>query len=392
MSADDDGPAEREWPGLLQLVPRQLVSAVLWVVCLAVLGSAVWLLFWLAAQIAVVVVPIAVALFFVALLTPLNQLLRRMHLSRGLAAVCSVVLLVVVLAGVGLLAETSIANHSAELASQFSASMRNLRSKIVNGPLPITDKTLNALESPVSKPLQSAGHGLTSTVLAVTQMTADVIAGLLFGLFVVIFLLYDGRHMWQWFRNLFPHAVGDRLHNAGLAAWTTLTGYVQGTFLIACIHSILIGTALWILGVPMVLPLAILVFLGGFIPLVGAMTAGGFAVLISLGTQGLGAAITLLIVLILENELEAHVLQPFVIGRYVRLHPVAIVTALILGSVVAGIAGVLFSVPLAGMTRAMWGPLNGRESVAPVGQPSRLTRAWHWLRDPNRRSLFHSVR
>ena len=392
MTADDDGPAEREWPGLLQLVPRQVVSAVLWVLCVAVLGGAVWVLLWLAVRIAVVVVPSAVALFFVALLTPLNQLLRRLHLPRGLAAVCSVVILIVVLAVIGLVAETSIASHSAELASQFSASMRNLRSKIINGPLPITGKTLDAWQSRISKPLQSAGHGLTSTVLAVTQVTANVIAGLLFGLFLVIFLLYDGRHMWQWFRSLFPHDAGQRVHQAGLAAWTTLTGYVQGTFLIACIHAVLIGTALWILGVPIVLPLAILVFLGGFIPLVGAMAAGGFAVLISLGTQGLGAAATLLIVLILENELEAHVLQPFVIGRYVRLHPVAIVTALILGSVVAGVAGVLFSVPLAGMLRAMWGPLNGRESVAPVGQPSRLTRAWRWVRNPNRRSLFHSVR
>lgn len=380
MTAEEGDSADRRRPNLFDLVPRRVVSAVAWVVALTVLGAGVWLLLWLLARIAVVVVPVAVALFFVALLTPLNQGLRRIHVPRGPAAVCSVVILFIVLGGVGLLFETSIASHSSELVSQFSASMQNLRNKIVNGPLPISDKTLNSLGHRISSSLQSTGKGLTSAALTVTRATADIIAGLLFGLFVVIFLLYDGRRVWYWIRGLFPERVGDRLNDAGLAAWTTLSGYIQGTFVIACIHAVVIGTALWLLGVPIVLPLAILVFLGGFVPLVGALVAGGFSVLVSLGTQGLGAAITLLVVLILENELEAHVLQPFVIGRYVRLHPLAIVTVLVLGSLVAGLAGTLFSVPLAGVLRAVWGPLNGRESVAPVGQPSRLSRAWRWLR------------
>lgn len=380
MTAEEGGSADRRRPGLFDLLPRQLVAVVAWVVALTVLSAGVWLLLWLLARVSVVVVPFAVALFFVALLTPLNQALRRVHVPRGLAAICSVLILCIVLGGVGLLAETSIANHADELVSQFSASIRNLRNKLVHGPLPISNSTLDRLGNRVSTSLQSAGHGLTSTALSVTRATADVIAGLLFGLFVVIFLLYDGKRVWQWFRSLFPAKVGDRLNNAGLAAWTTLSGFIQGTFVIACIHAVVIGTALWLLGVPIVLPLAILVFLGGFVPLVGALVAGSFAVLISLGTQGLGAAITLLVVLILENELEAHILQPFVIGRYVRLHPLAIVTVLVLGSVVAGFPGTLFSVPLTGVLRAVWGPLNGRESVAPVGEPSRLSRAWQWLR------------
>lgn len=379
MTADEGGTADRR-ANLFDLVPRRLVVVVAWVVGLTVIGGGVWLLLRLLAQIAVVVVPIAVALFFVALLTPLNQGLRRVHLPRGAAAVCSVLILLIALGGVGLLAESSIASHAEELGSQFAASMRNLRDAIVNGPLPISNRTLDSLGNRVSKSLQSAGQGVATTALTITRTTADIIAGLLFGLFVVIFLLYDGKHVWQWIRDLFPQNVGDRLNDAGLAAWTTLTGFIQGTFVIACIHATVIGTALWLLGVPIVLPLAILVFLGGFIPVVGALVAGGFAVLISLGTQGLGAAVTLLAVLILENELEAHVLQPFVIGRYVRLHPLAIVTVLVLGSFVAGLAGAIFSVPLTGVLRAVWGPLNGRESVAPVGQPSRLSRAWRWLR------------
>lgn len=148
----------------------------------------------------------------------------------------------------------------------------------------------------------------------------------------VIFLLYDGAHVWDWARNLLPGRGPQRLADAGEAAWTALTGFVQGTFLIACIHGTVIGGALWLLGVDLALPLGLLVFVGSFVPIIGMLLAGGLAVLITLGTHGLVPALILLGVLLVENELEAHVLQPFVVGRYVRLHPLAIVVLLALGT------------------------------------------------------------
>jgi predicted PurR-regulated permease PerM len=197
---------------------------------------------------------------------------------------------------------------------------------------------------------------------------------------LVIFILYDSRRIWRWVLSLLPTPAAARLNEAGRASWVALTGFVHGTFLIAVIHATVIGTTLYLLGVPAYLSLALLVFLGSFVPLIGAVVAGGISVIFTLGTQGLVPALILLGVLLLENELEAHVLQPFVVGRYVRLHPVAIVLVLALGSVVGGLAGVLLAVPLVGAARAAWGPLNGRESVVPVGEPSRLSRLSRWLR------------
>jgi predicted PurR-regulated permease PerM len=204
--------------------------------------------------------------------------------------------------------------------------------------------------------------------------------------FLVIFLLYDGPGIWRWVTSLLPAGAAGRVDRAGHASWMALTGFVHGTFIIAVIHGLVIGTTLYLLDVAAYLPLALLVALGSFVPLVGALIAGSVSVIVTFGTVGPGPAVILLVVLLVENELEAHVLQPFVVGRYVRLHPVAIVLALAVGSVVAGVAGALLAVPLAGSLRAAWGPLNGHESIVPARRPSRLSRLWSRLRrGPDRR-------
>lgn len=146
------------------------------------------------------------------------------------------------------------------------------------------------------------------------------------------------------------------------------------------IHGLVIGTALFLLGVPVVLTLALLVFLGSFVPILGALVAGALAVLVTLGTQGLLAGLLLLFVLFAENELEAHVLQPLVVGRFVRLHPLAIVLVLAIGTTVGGIIGALVAVPVTGVLYNAWGPLHGRPTTAaPARSPSRLQRLWRRL-------------
>lgn len=361
------------------LLPRRFVIVVAWVIGLAVLGGGVRLLLWLLDQLAVVIVPCAMASLFVALLTPLDRLLRR-QLPRSVSAGIAVLILLMVLGGAGVLAGSSIANRSDSLVAQFRRSIGDIQDKLLHGPLPIDQHSLDWLQHRITASLQSAGSGMASTALGITEGTAHLVAGILLCLFVVLFLLYDGDRIWTWFVDLFPQQATDRVSEAGRAAWVALTGFIQGTFVIACIHALVIGTALWLLGVPIVLPLAILVFVGSFIPVVGAFVAGAVAVVITLGTAGLGAALPLLVILFVENEIEAHVLQPFVVGRFVRLHPLAIIVVLALGTFIAGFAGALFAVPVTGVLRAVWGPLNGRPSVVPVGRPSRLSRFWQWFR------------
>jgi predicted PurR-regulated permease PerM len=367
-------------PSLYRIVPRRLVVLVGWVVGLAALGGGGWLAIWVLSQIAVVVLACAIAMFFIALLEPVNRGFRRIGVIPGLAAVLSVLLLIVVLAAVGLVVEVSIANRSAELVHDFGQTFNQLEHRLQSSSLPINQHTLTGLQHDLVHALKARSSMLTTTAVHATRAVIDIGVGALLGLFVVIFLLYDGERLWTWFRNLFPRPAAQRLKRAGEAAWVTLTGFIQGSFVIACIHSIVIGTTMYLLGVSIFIPLAILVFIGSFVPIVGAFVAGAFAVLITLGTVGFVPAVILLAVLLIENEIESHVLQPFVVGRYVRLHPLAIVVVLTLGAYVAGLWGTLFAVPATGVLRAIWGPLNGKPTVAPVGGRSRLSQLSNWIR------------
>lgn len=227
--------------------------------------------------------------------------------------------------------------------------------------------------------MESVLTGVAGGVLTVSAATVRLGAGALLGLFVMLFLLYDGEQVWMWLRGLFSARVAGRLGAAGEAAWVTVSGFVQGTALIALIDATLMGLTMYVLGVPIFLPLALLIFLGAFIPIIGALTTGALACLVTLGTAGQVSALILLAALVITNELESHVLQPFVVGRYVRLHPLAIVVVIGLGVVFGGVTGALIAVPTAGVLRAAWGPLNGRPSVVSITTPSGTKRLARWV-------------
>ena len=155
-------------------------------------------------------------------------------------------------------------------------------------------------------------------------------------------------------RALGLHPVLLTGDNAAAAAWMALTNYVRGTTAVAAIHAVFIGLALWILGVPLLVPLIILVFLAAYVPLVGILVAGALAILVTLGTRGWIAAVILLAIFLAENQIESHLLQPLVVGRIVRLHPLAIILVLAVGGVIAGIAGAIVAVPAAASISYAW--------------------------------------
>ena len=173
----------------------------------------------------------------------------------------------------------------------------------------------------------------------------EILAGVVLTLFVTFFLLKDGERIWAWLTSFLGAQGRTRARGAGTAAWQALTYYVRGTVAVAAIHAVVIGFTLWVMGVPLLVPLVILVFLAAFIPLVGAVIAGFLAVVVALLAKGIVYALFTLGLLVAVNQLEAHLLQPLVMGRAVSIHPLAVVLAISTGGVLAGIVGALLAVP-----------------------------------------------
>jgi putative heme transporter len=186
---------------------------------------------------------------------------------------------------------------------------------------------------------------LTSGALSTAATITEIVTAALLALFTLIFFLYGGRNIWQYVTKIFPTDVRDRVRAAGQAGYGSLIGYVRATFLVALVDAAGVGTGLAIMGVPLALPLASLVFLGAFIPLVGAVVSGFLAVVVALLAKGFVYGLITLGVIIAVNQLEAHILQPLVMGRAVSIHPLGVVLAISTGGVLAGIVGALLAVP-----------------------------------------------
>ena len=201
--------------------------------------------------------------------------------------------------------------------------------------------------------LRNNQGGIASGALNVTAAAIEVVGGIFLALFLTFFFLYDGQRIWRWVVELFPDTVAYDVWQAGRRAWTTLTGYVRGTMVVAFVDAVFIGLAVALVGVPLAVPIGALVFLGAFVPLVGATVTGAVAVLVALVAQGLGPALIVLGAVILVQQLEGHILQPFVLGRAVRLHPVAVALAVTTGGILAGIGGAIVAVPLVAVVNSV---------------------------------------
>jgi predicted PurR-regulated permease PerM len=324
--------------------PRILVVAAGWSWRLLLVGVVAYLVVRLLALLWLVVVPVLAALLLSALIQPVTTLLRR-YLSGPAAAAVTLLLSVVLLAGLGYGVGLRFVHQLPTLSDEMVATIGRLRTQLRGSG--VGQAQLDQLQDVATGWLQEHRTELLDYLTTGAGYVLEFLTVLVLTLFVAFFLLYDGARVWRWLLGPLPRASQARVDRAGRAAWATLTAYVHGTAVIATFHGVVIGLVLFLLHVPLVLPLAVLVFLGGFVPLAGALAAGGLAVLVALGTRGWATALILLGVLLVENQVEAHLLQPLVMGRYVRLHPLAIGLAIAVGSVLGGIPGAIVAVPLA---------------------------------------------
>ncbi|MBV9013516.1 MAG: AI-2E family transporter [Pseudonocardiales bacterium] len=345
-------------------IPRTLVLGAAWSWRLLLVGVAAYAIVRVLAVLSLVVIPLVAALLLAALLRPFAGLLHR-RLPGPLSALLTLLCAIVVLAGFGYLIGARFAQQLPSLIQQLVATLHQLRMALASRG--VGQRQLDQIEAPVVDWLQrnrseAIGYLTTGAGYFVEFLTLTLLT-----LFITFFLLYDHERIWRWLISSLPPRQARQVDRAGRAAWATITGYVRGTATIASIHGIVIGLALYWLGVPLAIPLAVLIFLGSFIPFVGALVAGGLAVLVTFGTQGWLTAVILLGILIVESQLEVHLLQPLIVGRYVRLHPLAIGLAFAVGTVLAGILGAIIAVPVAAVIHQAWPAFRG---------PSRHHRRW----------------
>jgi predicted PurR-regulated permease PerM len=341
-------------------VPPLLADLAGWGWRLLLLSVIAWLLLRVAQQLFLVTLPIAASLLITALLAPAVSALRRMGLPRAAATAVTVLGMLAAIVGVLFWVVQRAIAEAPKLSTELSSAVQRL---------PLSNATLQGLRRQFVEYLQSGSGSLASGVITGLQTGAEVVTGVLLTLLLTIILLADGDGMWAWLVARLPQRARPRLVRAGLPAWARLSGWMRGTVLIAAFHSTVVSITLVFLGVPLVAPLTVLVFLGSFIPLVGAIVAGCLATLVAFASQGTTAAIVFVVVLLIDNQVEAHVLQPFLVGRYVRLHPFVVAVVITAGALLGGLAGALLAVPF---TAALYAALTNLPDPQPPPHRAHL--------------------
>ncbi|SFR27948.1 Predicted PurR-regulated permease PerM [Lentzea waywayandensis] len=319
-------------------------------------------------RLASLVVPLAIALLLAALLAPAVGFLMRHRFPRGVATVVVLIGGLAVLGGLLTFVVMTFVNGLPDLAAQLARSIDAVSGWLVNGPLQLSESQLRDFVDRIVKTLQDNQSGITSSAITTAATVGETLVEMLLVLFALAFFLYDGPKIWQFLIRVVPGGPRRRVDVAGRRSLAALVSYVRATGAVAVVDALGIGIGLAVLRVPLAVPLAALVFIGAFVPIFGAVVAGGVAVLIALVANGPVTAAILLIIVIAVNQLESHVLQPFLLGRAVKLHPLAVVLAIASGLLVAGIAGALLAVPLlAALNSAIRSLLSeADEHVAPA--------------------------
>lgn len=300
-----------------------------------------------------VVVPLLVSLLLSAALAPVVELLHRAGLPRGLAVAVTLLTVLGLLAGVFWLVGDAVASQFDQLRQGVTEGITQLQTFVTEGPFNVSQEQVDDAVAQLTAAAQ--GAQVRSGAITGATLLAQILTGVVLALVLLFFLLKDGRLMWDFAKEQVPQRVHHKMDAVGERSVHVLGGYVRGTATVALVDAVLIGTGLVILGVPLAFPLALITFVGAFIPIIGAVAAGAFAALITLVSNGPVDALIVVGIVILVNQLEGNVLAPFLLGRSISLHPLAVLLALTAGTIVAGVIGAILAVPFAAVA---WGAVS----------------------------------
>ncbi|MEW1567135.1 AI-2E family transporter [Streptomyces sp. NPDC093509] len=333
---------------------------------LVIVGVVAYAVFSLLGRLQLVAVSLFLALVITAVLRPLADLLAR-HMPRTPAVVLSIGGSVLLVLGLLALVGRLVAGESGRLGSEFAGGLGRIERWLEGSPFHVSHAVLSNLQDKVAHLVSENRSVLISSALSGVGRAVEVITGLVLALFCSLFFIRSGDRFWRWFKDLIPQSARDPWDRAGRAAWRSFAGYTRGIIIVAATNAVLVGIALYALGVPLALPLTLLEFFAAFIPLVGSPVALGVATVVALATKGPVVAIVVLCLIVVIGQLEGHVLHPLVLSWAVRLHPVVVAVSVIGGSILAGVIGAVVAVP---MVSVAWSVISElRRPPEPAGRP-----------------------
>jgi predicted PurR-regulated permease PerM len=324
----------------------QVRVAAAWAWRLILLAILVYLLARIFHKLELVAVSFVLALFFSAVLHPLERAISKvLPKPRSLSSALALLIGLAVLAGIGWFVAWQISTHASQLGDQVNSVVNRTRKWLETGPLKINSGNLNNIADKITQAVQDHQNQLISGAINTVRAVVEGLGAVLLILLSTFFLLRDGEIVWKFVLGFVPKARQAHVDYAGRAGWGTLGGYMRGQLIIALFHGISVTILLFILQVPLAAALGVLIFLGSFIPLIGLTVAGALCVAVAFLEHGPGAAIAVAIAIVVLFQLEAHLLQPLIMSRSVEVHPLAIALSVISATLVAGIAGALLAVP-----------------------------------------------
>jgi len=327
-----------------QRLQHSVASLSRWTLRILVIGIGLVALFWLLGQLWSIVLPILFGLLLATILWPPVRLMRK-KIPNALAAMLAILGLIVVVGGLVAVLAPQVTSQAQDLVDRASAGLSSLQGWVAGPPFNLGPDALGGLVDKGIKELQSNSQQIAGVVIGSLGAIGSAVVTFVLALVLCFFFLKDGPRFLPWLRTWIGSRTGAHFEVVADRVWTALGQYVWSQAAVALVDGVFIGVGCWLLGVPFALPIAVLTFFGGFVPIVGAFVAGAIATLVALVSNGVWTAVAVLAIVLVVQQLEGNVMQPILVGRTLKIHAAVVLTSVALGGTLFGIVGAFLAVP-----------------------------------------------
>ena len=335
------------------VIPAGLERATQWSWRLLLIAAAITLGLFVVAQLSFLIIPLFIAVLLAALVAPVSVGLRKLRFPRWLATLTPIIVFLAAVGGLFYLVINEVIRGWESLQARTILAYDDFVQYLLDSPLQVTEAQLNEWVTALATEFNIDSSWVLSGALSVTSSVGSWLVGAGIAIFALIFFIHDGARIWEYVVSWFPKLARPAILGASRSGWNTLIEFVKVQILVAFVDALGIGLGAFFLGLPLVVPIAVAVFLGAFVPIVGGTVAAALAILVALVYEGPVTALIMLIIVLAVQQLEGQILQPLIMGPALRIHPLAVVLSIAAGGYLAGIAGVLFAVPVVAFTNVV---------------------------------------